>query len=249
MKPIPGTLQEGGAGFQTTHWTLVLRAGETQSDTSAQKALSNFCEAYWPPLYAFLRHRGHASPEAQDLVQGFFAHLLEQNTLSRADQEKGKLRTFLLGSLQNFLFNEYDRAHALKRGGGQKILSIDEHLLEAEASMMGTSHMTDAHCYDLVWASNVVKRAWQQLQDGFETEGKAEWLEVLRPFVAGGGKTPLSQEEAAAKLGVPIATLRTWLSRLRQRYREALRMEVANTVSDPSDVDQELHYLYQVLTR
>jgi len=248
MKPIPGTLQEGGAGFQTTHWTLVLRAGETQSDTSAQKALSNFCEAYWPPLYAFLRHRGHASPEAQDLVQGFFAHLLEQNTLSRADQEKGKLRTFLLGSLQNFLFNEYDRAHALKRGGGQKILSIDEHLLEAEASMMGTSHMTDAHCYDLVWASNVVKRAWQQLQDGFETEGKAEWLEVLRPFVAGGGKTPLSQDEAAAKLGVPIATLRTWLSRLRQRYREALRTEVANTVSDPAEVDQELHYLYQVLT-
>jgi DNA-directed RNA polymerase specialized sigma24 family protein len=248
MKPIPGTLQEGGAGFQTTHWTLVLRAGETQSDTSAQKALSNFCEAYWPPLYAFLRHRGHASPEAQDLVQGFFAHLLEQNTLSRADQEKGKLRTFLLGSLQNFLFNEYDRAHALKRGGGQKILSIDEHLLEAEASMMGTSHMTDAHCYDLVWASNVVKRAWQQLQDGFETEGKAEWLEVLRPFVAGGGKTPLNQEEAAQKLGVPIATLRTWLSRLRQRYREALRTEVASTVSDPSDVDQELHYLYQILT-
>src|SRR5207248_5137344 len=89
MKAIPGTLQEGGAGFQTTHWTLVLRARETQSETSAQKALSNFCEAYWPPLYAFLRHRGHASPEAQDLVQGFFAHLLEQNTLSRADQEKG----------------------------------------------------------------------------------------------------------------------------------------------------------------
>ena len=96
MKPIPGTLQEGGAGFQTTHWTLVLRARETQSETSSQKALSNFCEAYWPPLYAFVRHRGHASPEAQDLVQGFFAHLLEQNTLSRANREKGKLRTFLL---------------------------------------------------------------------------------------------------------------------------------------------------------
>src|SRR5256886_17251488 len=93
MKPIPGTLQEGGAGFQTTHWTLVLRARETQSETSAQKALSNFCEDYWPPLYAFLRHRGHASPEAQDLVQGFFAHLLEQNTLSRADQKKGRLRS------------------------------------------------------------------------------------------------------------------------------------------------------------
>ena len=248
MKAIPGTLQEGGAGFETTHWTLVLRARQTQSEISAQKALSNFCEAYWPPLYAFLRHRGHASPEAQDLVQGFFAHLLEQNTLSRADQDKGRLRTFLLGSLQNFLFNEYDRAHALKRGGGKQILSIDELLPEAEAAMMDTAHLSDSRSYDLVWASTIVKRAWQQLQDAFETEGKAEWLEVLRPFVAGGGKTPLSQEEAAQKLGVPIATLRTWLSRLRQRYREALRTEVANTVSDPAEVDQELHYLYQILT-
>jgi RNA polymerase sigma-70 factor (ECF subfamily) len=244
MKPIPGTLQEGGAGFQTTHWTLVLRARQTQSEVSAQKSLSDFCEAYWPPLYAFLRHRGHASPEAQDLVQGFFAHLLEQNTLSRADQEKGRLRTFLLGSLQNFLFNEYDRAHALKRGGDKQILSIDEHLPETEAAMMDTAHLSDSRSYDLAWASTIVK----QLQNEFETEGKAESLEVLRPFVAGGGKTPLNQEEAATELGVPIATLRTWLSRLRQRYREALRMEVASTVSDPAEVDQELHYLYQILT-
>jgi RNA polymerase sigma factor (sigma-70 family) len=248
MKPIPGTLQEGGAAFQTTHWTMVLRAGETQSDSSAQKALSNFCEAYWPPLYAFVRHRGHASPEAQDLVQGFFAHVLEQNTLSRADREKGKLRTFLLGSFQNYLFNEYDRARTLKRGGGKQILSIDELLPEAEASMMQTMHLGDSAAYDLVWASNIVKRAWQHLERAFEAEGKTEWLEVLRPFVAGGGKTPLNQEEAAEKLGVPITTLRTWLSRLRQRYREALRSEVAGTVSDPAEVDQELHYLYQILT-
>ncbi|HST31091.1 MAG TPA: RNA polymerase subunit sigma-24 [Chthoniobacterales bacterium] len=248
MKAIPGTLQEGGAAFQATHWTLVLRARETQSDTSSQKALSDFCEAYWPPLYAFVRHRGHASPEAQDLVQGFFAHVFEQNTLSRAYREKGKLRTFLLGSFQNFLFNEYDRARALKRGGGRQILSIDEHLPEAEASMMVTMHLSDSAAYDLVWASNIVKRAWQQLESAFEAEGKTEWLEVLRPFVAGGGAAPLNQEEAAQKLGVPIATLRTWLSRLRQRYREALRMEVSSTVSDPTDVDQELHYLYQLLT-
>ena len=118
-KPVPGTLQEGGASFQTTHWTVVLRARQSESAESAQAALSTFCEAYWPPLYAFLRHRGHSSADAQDLVQGFFAHLLEQNTLTRADQEKGRLRTFLLGSLQNFSFNEYDRARALKRGGSR----------------------------------------------------------------------------------------------------------------------------------
>src|SRR5467141_2843377 len=247
MKPIPGTLQEGGAAFQTTHWTLVLRARQTQSEISAQNALSNFCEAYWPPLYAFLRHRGHASPEAQDLVQGFFAHLLEQNTLSRADQEKGRLRTFLLGSLQNFLFNEYDRARALKRGGGGKMVSIEEHLPEAESAMLATAHLSDAGCYDLVWASNIVTRAWQSLQNAFVAEGKAEWLEELRPFVAGGSVTPPNQEEAAARLGVPIATLRTWLSRLRQRFRESLRAEVASTVSDPADVDQELQHLYRLL--
>src|SRR5258708_23937259 len=114
--------------------------------------------------------------------------------------------------------------------------------------MMDTAHLSDSRGYDVVWASNIVKRAWQHLQNEFEAEGKADSFEVLRPFVAGGGETPLSQEEAAEKLEVPIATLRTWLSRLRQRYREALRTEVANTLSDPAEVDQELHYLYQILT-
>ncbi len=248
-KPVPGTLQEGGASFQTTHWTVVLRARETESAESAREALSGFCEAYWPPLYSFLRHRGHSSADAQDLVQGFFAHLLEQNTLTRADRQKGRLRTFLLGSLQNFLFNEYDRTRALKRGGGRQIVSIEEHLPEAEAAMLATAHLSDAACYDLVWASNIVARAWQSLENTFVAEGKAEWLEELRPFVAGGSVTPPNQEEAAARLGVPIATLRTWLSRLRQRYRESLRMEVTSTVSDPADVDQELRHLYQILTR
>jgi RNA polymerase sigma factor (sigma-70 family) len=226
---------------------VVLRARQTESPEAAREALSRFCETYWPPLYSFVRHRGYSSADAQDLVQSFFAHLLEHNALTRADQEKGRLRTFLLGSLQNFLFNEYDRARALKRGGGHRIVSIEEHLPEAEAAMLATSHLSDAGCYDLVWASNIVSRAWQNLQKAFVAEGKAEWLEELRPFVAGGSATPPNQEEASARLGVPIATLRTWLSRLRQRYRESLRMEVASTVSDPADVDQELHHLYQIL--
>ncbi len=225
-----------------------MRAREEDSAESARQALSGFCEAYWPPLYSFLRHRGHPSADAQDLVQGFFAHLLEQHTLTRADQQKGRLRTFLLTSLQNFLFNEYDRVRALKRGGGRQIVSIEEHLPEAEAAMLATSHLSDAGCYDLVWASNIVTRAWQRLQNEFVAEGKAESLEELRPFVAGGSITPPNQEEAAARLGVPIATLRTWLSRLRQRFRESLRAEVASTVSDSADVDGELRHLYQILT-
>jgi len=240
-------LQEGGASFQTTHWTVVLRAGEADSEPSAHRALSGFCESYWPPLYTFLRHRGHPSADAQDLVQSFFVHLLEQNTLSRADRQKGRLRTFLLGSLENFLYNEYDRTRALKRGGGRQVLSIEQHLPEAEAAMLATVHLSDAACYDLAWASNIVSRAWKNLQDQFEAEGKAEWLEELRPFVAGGGMRTPSQEEAAARLGVPIATLRTWLSRLRQRFRESLRAEVGSTVSDPADIDGELRHLYEIL--
>jgi len=225
----------------------VFRARDENSTESSQQALSGFCEAYWPPLYSFLRHRGFSSADAQDLVQGFFAHLLEQNALTRADQQKGRLRTFLLGSLQNFLYNEYDRARALKRGGGRQVVSIEEHLPEAEAAMMATAHLSDTACYDLVWASTIVSRAWQNLETAFVAEGKAEWLEELRPFVAGGSVRPLNQEGAAARLGVPIATLRTWLSRLRQRYRESLRMEVTSTVSNPADVDQELQHLYQIL--
>ena len=225
----------------------MLRAGEADSEPSAHRALSGFCEAYWPPLYTFLRHRGHPSADAQDLVQSFFVHLLEQNTLSRADRQKGRLRTFLLGSLENFLYNEYDRTRALKRGGDRQILSIEQHLPEAEAAMLATVHLSDAACYDLAWASNIVSRAWKNLQDQFEAEGKAEWLEELRPFVAGGGMRTPSQEEAAARLGVPIATLRTWLSRLRQRFRESLRAEVGSTVSDPADIDGELRHLYEIL--
>lgn len=246
-KPVPGTLQEGGASFQTTHWTLVLRAGHGENGESAHQALSAFCEAYWPPLYAFLRHRGYASADAQDLAQAFFAHLLEQDALSRVDQGKGRLRTFLLRSLQNFLANEYDRARTLKRGGGHQIISFDEHVPEAEASMLATAHLDDVSCYDLTWASNVVKRAWRQLHEAYAAEGKAQRLAELRPFVVGGTTTPPNQEEAAARLDVPIATFRTWLSRLRQRYLDALRAEVANTVSDPAEVDGELHHLYRIL--
>jgi RNA polymerase sigma-70 factor (ECF subfamily) len=249
MKSVPGTLQEGGAPFQTTHWTLVLQARQIGSTEPAQHALTAFCEAYWPPLYAFLRHRRYASSDAQDLLQAFFAHLLAQDTLSRADQEKGRLRTFLLGALQNFLINEHERARALKRGGDREILSFDEHLEEVEALISATTHLDDATGYDLTWASSIVKRAWQDLREAFAAEGKAQWLEELKPFLAGGTTTPPNQEEIAVRIGIPVATLRTWISRLRRRYRDVLRAAVASTVSDPADVEDELRYLYRILMK
>ena len=247
MKPIPGTLQEGGASFQTTHWTLVLQAGHLESSESAQRALSIFCEDYWPPLYAFLRHRRYPPADAQDLVQAFFLHLFEKNRLEYADREKGRLRTFLLSSLQNFLINEFQREKAIKRGGDLIILSFDELLPEAEVNIMASAHLDDVACYDLTWATSIVARSWQKLCQTLEAEGKSQWLDELRPFLAGGTTTPPNQEEVAARIGVPIATLRTWISRLRQRYRDALRTEVASTVSDPADVEDELKHLYRIL--
>jgi RNA polymerase sigma factor (sigma-70 family) len=247
-KPTPGTLQEGGAPFETTHWTVVLQASKSASDEAARKALAIFSEAYWPPLYTFVRRRGYSPADAQDLVQGFFVHLFEQNTLSRADKEKGRLRTFLLGSLQNFLLKERERMRAIKRGGNQQFVSFDQHLPQAEASMYATSHLSDISAYDVAWASAIVARAWKSLRERCAAEGKSEWIDQLKPFVAGGTAVPSNQEEVATRLGTSVENLRVWLTRLRQRYRNALRAEVASTVSNPADIDAELHYLYQILT-
>ena len=247
MKPTPGTLQEGGASFQTTCWTLVLQAGQGEPSESRDKALALFCESYWPPLYAFLRHRRYSPADAQDLVQAFFVHLFEKEILQRADREKGRLRTFLLSSLQNFLINAHERATTLKRGGSFRIVSLDDSLFDVEAAMPAAAHLDDISCYDLTWATSVVTLAWQNLGEALKAEGKTEWLEELRPFVAGGTDAPPNQEELAERLGVPVATLRTRVSRLRLRYRDALRAEVASTVANPADVEEELKYLHRLL--
>ena len=225
-----------------------MQAGKAEADEAAQKALAIFSETYWPPLYTFVRRRGHSPSDAQDLVQGFFQHVFEKNTLSRADQEKGKLRTFLLGSLQNYLLKQRERMGAIKRGGGKQIVSFDDQIIDAEAAMHGTMHLDEVNSYDAAWAASVVARAWKDVRDRFVAEGKSDWFDGLRPFVAGGSALPPDQEETAKRLGTSVANLRVAISRLRQRYRHALRAEVAGTVSDPKDIDNELHYLYQVLT-
>ena len=248
VRGIPGTLQEGGAPFHTTHWSVVLLAAQGASPDEAQEALADFCRAYWPPLYAFLRRQGHASSDAQDLTQAFFAHLLEQNTLQRVNREKGRLRTFLLGSLQHFLANEHDRARALKRGGGRQIVSMDGVLAEVESALLTATEFDETGYYDQTWAALLVSRAWRRLHEEYDAAGKTHILEELKPFLVGGSQTPGSQEQAAARLGWPVATLRTSLLRLRQRYRKALRAEIALTVAEPAEVEDELRYLYRLLT-
>ena len=226
----------------------MLQAGGAESEEVQREALAKFSEAYWPPLYTFVRRRGYTPADAQDVVQAFFVHLFEQDTLSRADRDKGRLRTFLLGSLQNFLLKQRERMSALKRGGGQQMVSFEELLPQAEASMLATSHLSDVNSYDFAWSSSVVTRAWKNVRDRFAAEGKREWVDELRPFIAGGTATPPNQQEVARRLGTSVENFRVWLSRLRQTYRHALRAEVASTVSDPTDIDDELHYVYRILT-
>ena len=244
---VPGTLQEGGAPFLSTHWTVVLLAARSQSEEAARTALTDLCQTYWPPLYTFLRRRGRSSSDAQDLTQAFFAHLLEQKTLTRATPERGQLRTFLLGSLQHFLANEYDRARALKRGGGQQIVSMNDHLVEAEAALGPVDREDESEGYDRQWAANLVSLAWEQLHRAMVAEGKAELIGALKPFVVGGAAPLPNQEDMADALKMPIATFRNALFRLRQRYREVVRAEVARTVDSVAEVDGEMRYLLRVL--
>jgi RNA polymerase sigma-70 factor (ECF subfamily) len=208
--------------------------------------LGDFCEAYWPPIYTFVRRRGYSPSDAQDLVQGFFAHMFEQNTLKRANRDKGKLRTFLLGSLQHFLANEYDRHQTLKRGGGKQLFSLEDQFAATEAALVGVSRLNDTASYDQAWLTTLVSRAWQHLERECVAEGKEQILQELAPYLRGGSLIP-DQQEIAARLKVPFATLRTILRRLRLRYREILRQEVARTVSDPSQIDDELRYLHRLL--
>lgn len=209
--------------------------------------MTTFCQMYWPPLYTFVRRRGHSPSDAQDLVQAFFAHMLEQDVLSRASRDRGKLRTFLLGSLQNFLANEYHRSQRLKRGGGHQIVSMDDQLVAVEAAFVGATPTDEAAGYDKLWASAVFRQAWEQLEDAMVAEGKTELIAALKPFVLGGAALPPSQEQAAAGLGMPISSFRNALLRLRHQYRERLRSEVARTVYRTSEIDEETHYLFRVL--
>jgi RNA polymerase sigma factor (sigma-70 family) len=247
MNAIPGTLQEGGAVFASTHWSVVLLAAQDEAPEAAQAALGALCQSYWPPLYTFLRRRGYAPADAQDLVQGFFVSLLEQNSLRSANREKGRLRAFLLGSLQHYLANEHDRARALKRGGGQQIVSLDEHFEMAEAALGMHDDADPAASYDRAWAVTLLDRAWEHLRAACAAEGKERWLNEVKPLLMGGLAPPPNQEQLAAKLNMHPSTLRTALQRLRQRYREALRGEVARTVSGQAEIDEEVTYLYRVL--
>ena len=248
MKAIPGTLQDGGASFRTTRWSVI--ADCALANETGVAALEQLCRDYWPPLYSFARRRGYSPSDAQDMVQGLFASFLKTKGYAQADRTKGKFRSFLLASLKHYMANVWDREHALKRGGDRGFVLLDSELEAVEALHVcecETAVLDEEQAYERRWANTLVACAITHLSEEFSGEAKARLFEELKPFLCGGAGLP-SQAEVAARLEIPIGTLRSHLLRMRMRYAELLRQEVARTIGSADDVDEELRRFRKIFT-
>ncbi len=247
MKPVPGTLRGERASFDTTHWSVVLACAREEG--GAQAALTRLCQDYWPPLYSFARRRGHRPPDAQDLTQDFFAYLLENRVFHQADPARGKFRSFLLTVFKRFLVNADTRERQQKRGGDREFVLLEEEIQAVEAHSSRTPELAaldEDRYYEQRWAEALVARTFDLLRRENAAGSKEKIFTALEPFLRGGQGLP-SQEEVAVRLDLPLGTLRSHLSRLRGRYREVIRAEVARTVAAKEDVDEELRYLFRAL--
>ena len=231
-------------GFATTHWSLVLRAA--QPEDSAARGVEALCGRYWFPLYAFARRRVSAIHEAQDLTQEFFLRLLENNSLAAASPERGRFRNFLLASLKNFLFNEWDRATAQKRGGGRERLSLDWETGESRLSLEPAHADTPEREFDRQWALTLLDVVVRRLQDEFAAAGKSRQFDLLKETLTG-GRSAMDYASVAIALQVSEEAARQAAHRLRKRYRELLRDEVAQTVESPDEIDDEIHRLFEAV--
>ncbi len=246
MNSTGSTATEGpGARFLTTHWSVVLAAGRSDS-TRAQNALARLCQTYWYPLYAYVRRRGHPPHDAQDLTQEFFARLLERHTLASADPNRGRFRSFLLATMDHFLAHEWEKVRAQKRGGGCRILSLDLALAEQRYDLEPADTATPDKLFDRRWAGALLDEVLNQLEAEYHHAGKAELFAALKQTLTG---TRESQPYAvlALRLGMNEAAVKVAVHRLRKRYRELLRAEVANIVANPEQAEDELRYLLAAL--
>jgi RNA polymerase sigma-70 factor (ECF subfamily) len=227
--------------FVTTHWSVVLAARDENSSKSAQ-SLEALCRLYWPPLYAFVRRQGRSPHDAQDLTQEFFARLLEKEYLKSVAQEKGRFRTFLLVALKRFLANEWDHQHAQKRGGGSLIVPIDPELAESRF-VAEPAHLQPDQLFDRQWAVTLLGSTMARLRDEYVSTGRAKLFELLRSCLAK-DESALPYAEIAARLGLTEAAVKMAVQRLRARYREILRAEIADTVASPDEVEEEIRHLF-----
>jgi RNA polymerase sigma factor (sigma-70 family) len=225
--------------FATTHWSVV-RAIDASSEEQAEKALARLCEAYWYPLYAYVRRHGYSAHDAEDLTQSFFANLLEKEGLKRVRQEKGKFRSFLLTSLKNFLANEWDRKKTIKRGGRLSIISWDDGSAESRYLREPSHDATPEKLFQQSWALTLIEKVMEQLRKEYAESGKGEMFEVLHPHLTGENE---SYAQAGAKLGMKEGTARMAVLRMRRHFGYLLRSEIAQTVSKPEELDDELKNL------
>lgn len=241
----PGTPPQGAPDdyFATTHWTVVQAAGR-EGTPEAGRALEELCRIYWYPLYVYVRRQGRSKEDAEDLTQGFFARFLERNYLEGVNSDKGRFRAFLLASLKHFLANERDRACRHKRGGGVAALSLDWQDAEARYLIEPADNLSPDKLYDRAWAIMLLERVISSLQRESVEEGKSGLFEALKPFLMA-GKSTSSCAEAAARLGLTEGAVRVAVHRLRGRYRKLLRQEIAHTLSDPAQVEEELRALFE----
>jgi RNA polymerase sigma-70 factor (ECF subfamily) len=240
MHTLPGSSQ-----FPTTRWTLVVAAGDPQRK-DARSALVSLCENYWYPLYAYLRRRGYAPDQAQDLTQEFFMRVLEGRYLDRADPEKGRFRSFILTSLKFFVADEQDRQRAQKRGGGA-VVSLEFSSGEERYQREPGHYETPDRIFERRWALSMLERVMERLRDEFVQHGRPENFERMKVFLLGQSEAPYA--DLAREMNTSEGALKVAIHRLRKRYRELFRQEIADTVADPAKVESELRYLAAVLSR
>ena len=221
--------------FQTTRWTLVRQAASS-TDPAAQQALATLCESYWYPVYAFIRRSGKGPHDAEDLTQGFFARLLAKDILALADPGKGRLRSFLLTCVRNFVADEHARSTALKRGAGV-LVSFNPAWAEESYATEPVDDLTPDRLFQRRWALTVLDFSFQLLREEFAAAGKASIFDALRPFLGFGPDPEKHYDEVSASLALPIGTLKNHVFRLRQRWREILFEQVAMTLDEPTSED------------
>ena len=231
-----------GAWFLTTHWSVVLSAQDRAGPRSGD-ALESLCRTYWYPLYAYARRAGHSPPDAEDLTQGFFARLLEKDYLKAAARDKGRFRTFLLVALKRYLANEWDRQHAQKRGGFALLVPIDQELAESRFASEPAHHLPADLLFDRQWAMTLLERSMTQLQQEYLASGRAQLFDYLRHCLAR-DEAALPYAEIAGRLKLTEAAVKMAVHRLRSRYREILQHEIAQTVSTPEEIEEEIRHLF-----
>ncbi len=237
-----------GERFATTHWSIVVSAGGqhgVERSPETARALATLCENYWFPLYAFVRRAGYSAEDAQDLTQEFFTHLLGQHFLANADRQKGKFRSFLLGAMKHFLSDEWDRAHAQKRGGSRTVISLDSLDAETRYRLEPASDLTPEKMFEKQWALALLAQVLSRLQDELVAEGKAALFEALKDTLT--GVRWRTYAAIGAELGMSEGAVKVAAHRLRRRYRALLREEIAQTLASSDEIGEEIRYLRSCL--